>query len=66
MLLSWRVENVVVVELELLKPAHYKFWSNFEFDRNIVSGTGARTKHPESLSASVFYQTLMASFIQGR
>ena len=23
------------------KPEHGKFWSNFEFDRNIVSGTGA-------------------------
>ena len=24
------------------KPEHIKFWSNFKFDRNIVSGTGAR------------------------
>ena len=23
------------------KPEHCKFWSNFEFDRNMVSGTGA-------------------------
>ena len=27
----------------ILKPEHCKFWSNFEFDRNIFSGTGARS-----------------------
>ena len=38
--LSWRVQNFVVVGWVHLKLEHCKFWSNFEFDRNIVSGTG--------------------------
>ena len=40
--------------LKHLKLEHSKFWSNFEFDRNTASGTGARPKsctyfmdHPE-------------------
>ena len=28
------------------KPEHCIFWSNFEFDRNIISGTGARVTCP--------------------
>ena len=41
--LSWRVQNFVVIGKVYFKPGHFKFWSNFEFDRNIVSGTGARS-----------------------
>ena len=41
MTLSWRVQNFVVVGRIHFKLEHCKFWSNFEFDRNIVSGTGA-------------------------
>ena len=40
--LSWRVQNFVVIGRVNFKPEHCKFWSNFEFDRNIISGTGAR------------------------
>ena len=39
--LSRRVQNFVVIGWGHFKPEHCKFWSNFEFDRNIVSGTGA-------------------------
>ena len=39
--LSWRVQNFVVIGRVYFKPEHCKIWSNFEFDRNIVSGTVA-------------------------
>ena len=42
LLSSWRVQNVVVIGSAHFKSEHCKFGSNFEFDRNIVSGTGAR------------------------
>ena len=37
------MQNFVVIGREHFKPEHCKIWSNFEFDRNIVSGMGART-----------------------
>ena len=40
--LLWRVQNVVVIGWSYFKPARSKFWSNFKFDRNTLSGTGAR------------------------
>ena len=42
MLLSWRVQNIVVIGRIYLKLEHSEFSSNFEFDRNVLSGTGAR------------------------
>ena len=39
--LSWRVQNFVVIGKLHFKLEHCKIWSDFEFDRNIVSGTGA-------------------------
>ena len=39
--LSWHVQNFVVIGRAHFKPEHCKICSNFEFDRNIVSGTGA-------------------------
>ena len=39
--LSWRVQTFVVIGRVHFKTEHCKFWSNFEFDRNIVSGAGA-------------------------
>ena len=41
--LSWRVQNFDVIGSVHFKPEHGKFWSNFEFDRNIVSGTATRS-----------------------
>ena len=41
MQLSWCVQNFVVIGTVYFKPEHGKFWANFEFDRNAVSGTGA-------------------------
>ena len=38
----WRVPNFVMIGGEYFKTEHFKLWSNFEYDRNIVSGTGAR------------------------
>ena len=35
---SWRVQNFVVIGWACFIVEHSKFWSNFEFDRNIVNG----------------------------
>ena len=40
--LSWRVQNIVVIGWIYLKLERSEFSSNFEFDRNMLSGTGAR------------------------
>ena len=37
---SWRVQNVVVINWVCFKIQRSKFWFNFEFDRNTVNGTG--------------------------
>ena len=39
--LSWRVQNIVVIGRAYSKLEHSEFSSNFEFDRNMLSGTGA-------------------------
>ena len=39
--LSWRVQNIVVIGRVYSKLEHSEFSSNFEFDRNMLSGTGA-------------------------
>ena len=41
MSLSWRVQNIVVIGRIYLKLERSEFSSNFEFDRNMLSGTGA-------------------------
>ena len=41
--LSWRVQNIVVIGRVDSKLERSEFSSNFEFDRNMLSGTGART-----------------------
>ena len=41
MSLSWRVHNIVVIGRIYLKLERSEFSSNFEFDRNMLSGTGA-------------------------
>ena len=41
--LLWRVQNFVVMGGVHFKPEHFKYWSNFEFDRNVVNGTGVRS-----------------------
>ena len=38
--ISWCVQSFVVTSWAHFKPAYCKFWLNFEFDRNIVSGMG--------------------------
>ena len=39
--LSWRVQNIVVIGVVYFTPEWFEFSSNFEFDRNMLSGTGA-------------------------
>ena len=39
--LSWRVQSFAVISRIYFEPEHWKFWSNFEFDWNTVSGMGA-------------------------
>ena len=40
-ILSWRVQNIVVIGRVYSKLERSEFSSNFEFDRNMFSGTGA-------------------------
>ena len=61
--LSWRVQNFVVVGRVHFKLEHCKIWSNFEFDRNIVSGTGAR--NTTALALEKQYYSPSASGIKG-
>ena len=42
MTLSWRVQNIVVIGRVYFTLECFEFSSNFEFDRNMLSGTGAR------------------------
>ena len=39
-ILSWLVQNFVVIDWVHLW-AHFKFWSTFKLNQNVVSGTGA-------------------------
>ena len=43
MSLSWRVQNIVVIGRVYSKLERSEFSSNFEFDRNMLSGMGAMT-----------------------
>ena len=40
-LLSWRLQNFVVIGWSDFEPQHYKISLNLEFEWNIVSGMGA-------------------------
>ena len=40
--LSWRVQNIVVIGSVYFTLECFEFSSNFEFDRNMLSGAGAR------------------------
>ena len=42
--LSWRVQNIVVIGRVYFTLECFEFSSNFEFDRNMLSGTGAMSK----------------------
>ena len=42
--LSLHMTNFIAISWAHFKPEHSKWWSNFEFDWNPVSGTGARTR----------------------
>ena len=41
--LSWRVQNIVVIGRVYFTLECFEFSSNFEFDRYMLSGTGARS-----------------------
>ena len=59
--LSWRVQNFVVVGRAHFKLEYCKFWSNFEFDRNIVSGTGARSASLRAWIVSTSFSAVRTS-----
>ena len=42
--LSWRVQNIVVIGRVYFTLECFEFSSTFEFDRNMLSGTGARKR----------------------
>ena len=44
--LSWRVQNIVVIGRVYFTLECFEFSSNFELDRNMLSGTGAMTNVP--------------------
>ena len=48
MTLSWRVQNIVVIGRVYSKLERSEFSSNFEFDRNMLSGMGAWATHNNS------------------
>ena len=48
--LSWRVQNIVVISRVYFTLECFEFSSNFEFDRNMLSGTGARSRHKPNSS----------------
>ena len=41
--LSWRVQNIAVIGRVYFTLECFEFSSNFEFDRNMLSGTGTRS-----------------------
>ena len=47
MSLSWRVQNIVVIGLVYFTLECFEFSSNFEFDRYMLSGTGASPVQPD-------------------
>ena len=53
MSLSWRVQNIVVIGRVYSKLEHSEFSSSFEFDRNMLSGTGASTVYDYLSSKSL-------------
>ena len=46
--LSWRVQNIVVIGHVYFTLECFEFSSNFEFDRNMLSGTGAWHRYIDS------------------
>ena len=55
MSLSWRVQNIVVIGRIYLKLERSEFSSNFEFDRNMLSGTGARSSAPKATDMMKYF-----------
>ena len=51
------MQNVVVIGQTYFKLEHSKFWSNFEFDRNIFSGTGTRYMDSHCKCETILYRT---------
>ena len=51
--LSWRVQNIVVIGRVYFTLECFEFSSNFEFDRNMLSGTGASTNKVIKISAAL-------------
>ena len=52
--LSWRVQNIVVIGRVYFTLECFEFSSNFEFDRNMLSGTGARALNEQFVSKTVY------------
>ena len=52
--LSWRVQNIVVIGRVCFTLECFEFSSNFEFDRNMLSGTGAYWSFVREFTADRF------------
>ena len=57
--LSWRVQNIVVIGRVYFTLECFEFSSNFEFDRNMLSGTGAWTSRVNSRATYMQHKLVM-------
>ena len=55
--LSWRVQNIVVIGPVYSKLERSEFSSNFKFDRNMLSGTGAKVTDRKKKKKEICTQT---------
>ena len=60
------MQNFVVIVKVQSKPYHCKFWWNFEFDRNIVSGTGDRPMFLDIVTGPQWVNLLSPSSTKGQ
>ena len=67
--LSWRVQNIVVIGRVYFTLECFEFSSNFEFDRNMLSGTGAWTElthlHDDKMALIVSGDIFETHFLEG-
>ena len=59
MLLSWHVQNFVVIGQIGYEQKHYKICLNFELDQNIVNGTGTMAEQIGKLGGRVWGRPIL-------
>ena len=61
--LSWRVQNIVVLDRVYFALECFEFSSNFVFDRNMLSGTGAWSLCRFSDSSAMILRQIFCSYL---